>query len=101
MKYHDESATSTIKRSDGSITYVESDFWHEMKDVNPPEMYKQLALDSEVSFVRALSDQVITEQDYEEIRIIKEIDYNEIDGNHDFEGDARSKLMKYILSLFS
>ena len=97
----DESATSTIKRSDGSITYVESDFWHEMRDVNPPKMYKHLASKAEVFFVRALSDQVITEQDYENIRSIKEIDYNEIDGNHDFEGEAREKLIKLIKDMFN
>lgn len=97
----DESATSTIKRSDGSITYVESDFWHEMKDVNPPEMYKQLAENSKVFFVKALSDQVITEQDYIGIRRTSGINYNEIDGNHDFERDARDKPIKLIKTIFN
>ena len=64
-------------------------------------MYKQLAENSEVSFVRALSDQVITEQDYKGIRGISEINYNEIDGNHDFEGDARDKLIKLIKNIFN
>lgn len=51
--------------------------------------------------MRALSNQVITEQDYKNISSINEINYNKIDRDHNFEKDARSKLVKYTLSLFS
>lgn len=95
-----ESATSSIRRSDGSTTYVESDFWYEMKDINPPELYKKLTGISEVSFVRALADQVITETNYEAIRTIPNLHYYEIDGGHDFKDEARKSLIILIKKLF-
>jgi isopentenyl-diphosphate delta-isomerase len=97
----DESSVSAIKRSDGSITYVESDFWDGMKTVNPPILYKELSTKSNVTFVRAISDQVITDVDYAPIKGIQSIDYCELKGNHDFEGEDRFALIELIAKTLS
>jgi hypothetical protein len=91
-----DSATSVIMRSDGSKTYVESDFWAEMRSVKPVEMYKELADKHGICFIRALSDQVITEKNYENIKKINQLKYFEIEANHDFEGKAREKLIDIV-----
>ncbi|MBP9759003.1 hypothetical protein KBD45_04875 [Candidatus Dojkabacteria bacterium] len=91
-----EKSTSIIKRSDGSITYVESDFWKEMKDINPINLYKKLIKNSEIIFIRATADQIIKDTNYDEIENINGLKYIEIDGDHDFGGDARGKLLNII-----
>lgn len=91
-----EESTSIIKRSDGSITYVESDFWKEMKDINPVNLYKELIKNSEITFIRATADQIIKDTNYDEIENITGLKYFEIDGDHDFGGSARGKLLNII-----
>ena len=93
-----ESGTSLLKRSDGSITYIEKDFWLEMKQVEPLALYKQLVQNSQVTFIRALSDQVIKEKDYSDIKNIHNLKYIEIIGDHDFSGHTRKSLLQLISS---
>ncbi len=92
----DENGTSILKRSDGSLTYIKKNFWKEMKSVNPPKLYSHLAKNSEVIFIRALSDQVITETEFSKISKNSKIKLIEIDGNHNFEGKARRELTNLI-----
>jgi hypothetical protein len=95
-----ESGTSKLKRSDGSITYVPKAFWVELKSLNPFRNYKNLAETSEVTFVRASQDQVITDTDYSELENAENIAVIKIRGNHDFENEARKDLRKIIKDLF-
>lgn len=97
----DENGTSIIKRSDGSLTYVDKDFWKEMQIVNPPHLYRELSKNSDVTFARAMKDQVITESEYSKITDIQMIKHVEIDGNHDFEGEARDELKGLVEKIFS
>ncbi len=92
---------SEMPRSDGSTTYVSSDFWSEIKKINPSIRYNNLAQSSSVTFVRPLEDQNIKNEDYSTIKNNKKINFQEISGNHMFEESARSKLKKLIKNILS
>lgn len=95
----DEKGLSKIKRSDGSWTYIDKDFWPDVQRINPPKMYAGLSKKSKVYFVRAMKDEIVTGEDYEPIRTIKSIEYIELEGNHNFDGDARKPLIRKMVSL--
>ena len=95
----DESSESTIKRSDGSTTYVEKEFWHEVHNINPSRLYHQLADNSDVSFIQALNDQVLTNESYESIMKIPKIKFSTLNANHDFEFEARTALVNVIKNI--
>lgn len=95
-----EEGLSKIKRSDGSYTLIEKEFWEDMKKVNPVDLYTKISESSQTTFIRAKQDQVIDEENYDSIKNISKIKFIEIDGNHDFEGEARIELKKIIFKLF-
>lgn len=84
-----EEELSKIERSDGSWSFIDKSFWKDVKEVDPPRLYRSLAEKSKVLFIRALQDDVITNEDYEKIKTISRIKYLEIGGNHNFNDDNR------------
>ena len=98
----DESGVSMLKRSDGSITYVNKDFWKDIRLVNPLQAYRYLSKESKTIFVKALSDQVLglPESEYRKITKIPMIEYFEIPGKHDFSGSARKGLKDLLRQIF-
>jgi hypothetical protein len=95
-----EQAMSKIKRSDGSLTYVEKDIWKQTRDIDPIELYSNLTKNSDVMFIRALSDQVVIDTDYEIIKSITGLQFKETEGSHDFEGKARVGLKQIVQDFF-
>jgi hypothetical protein len=91
-----EKGISKIERSDGSITLVPPQYWREVSKVNPAELYLKLAKKSKVYFIRALQDQMVTGEDYSLLRENKDIDYLELQGNHDFEGKDRKSFLAKV-----
>ncbi len=87
---------SRVKRSDGSWTLIDSSFWHDLKSVNPPELIENMSLNSATYFIRALQDDVITDESYDEIKSLKEVKYLELPGDHNFKGEDREDLVKQI-----
>ena len=63
-----EKCMSTLKRSDGTLTYIPSEYWEEASKVNPTELYLELAEKSDVYFMKANQDQVVTNQDYGKLK---------------------------------
>ena len=94
----DEEGTSELKRSDGTLTFVPSEYWKGANEVNPAEMFLALAKKSKVYFVRAKQDQVVTGEDYSQI-INSKITFIELDGNHDFEGGDRKQWLTKMTEL--
>ncbi len=93
-----ESGVSKIQRSDGTSTFVRSEYWKEAYEVNPVEMFLALAKKSVVYFVKAKQDQVVTGEDYSQIRN-SSIVFIELNGNHDFEGKNRQPWLTKMVEL--
>jgi hypothetical protein len=84
-----ENGLSKIKRSDGSWTYIGSDFWNEVKSTEPVKMYLNLSKTSKTTFIRALKDERIRGGDYGKIESEENIEYVELVADHNFSGLAR------------
>ena len=95
----DENGESKIARSDGSISILDKNFWPEMKAVNPLTLYKHLSHKTNLTFVRALDDHVITDGDYEILKSNKHIDYFELPGDHDFSGGDRKEWLNKMVEI--
>lgn len=90
---------SKVKRSDGSWTLIDPGFWPDLEKIDPIKMFEELSQKSQVYFVRALQDHVITdepEESYEKIASIPDISYLELPGDHNFSREAREGLLKKI-----
>lgn len=96
----DEDGVSKVKRSDGSWTLIDKGFWSELKLIDPIKLYTLLSKSSHVYCIKPLEDQVIGPESYENIKQINSINYKEIHGNHDFQNEARSKLINEITRIF-
>jgi pimeloyl-ACP methyl ester carboxylesterase len=93
-----EQGVSKLKRSDGKLTFIPSDYWGEATEVNPTELFLELVKKSTVYFVRAKQDQVVTGEDYSRIKN-SDIIFIELDGNHDFEGTDRKPWLTKMVEL--
>lgn len=94
-----ENGKSVLSHSDGTQSIVDIKFWQEMKNIDQFNLYKKLARKHKVVFVRALKDQVITNINYEPLKTDQNIQYFEISANHDFEGVARTKLIRILKTM--
>ncbi|MBN2016262.1 alpha/beta fold hydrolase [Candidatus Dojkabacteria bacterium] len=96
-----EQGTSKIKRSNGSWTFIGKKFWKDVKGIDPPKLYSTLSEKAEVYFGRAKQDHVITNETYDAIKNIKDLKYEELDGDHNFADEARQGWLERMVSILS
>ncbi len=87
---------SKLARNDGTVSIVPKEFWQETKNLNPIDIYNNLALSNNVSVVNANQDEVL---DIDNYVAIKNVDTINIDGDHNFSGEYRNTLLETIKSL--
>jgi pimeloyl-ACP methyl ester carboxylesterase len=92
----DENKESVIERSDGSWTYIPSEFWSEIKTIEPQELYNNHFAKTNLYAVKPLQDQVIINEDYSDLKRLLNEKYIEIEGSHDFHPPHRQKLLDTI-----
>ena len=90
---------STIKRSDGKLTYIPAEFWSDTTGMSPVELYDHLSDRTDVYFIRAKHDHVLPDQDYSAVAGMENITYIELDGNHDFADEARQGWLDLMFKL--
>jgi pimeloyl-ACP methyl ester carboxylesterase len=95
----DEKGESRIAKSDGSVSILDKNYWREMKGVNPLERYASLATKTRIYYIRALEDQVVTNQDYTLLEANPDIKYMEMHGDHDFSGKDRKAWHDKVVEL--
>lgn len=90
----DFSGISKLARRDGSITIVPAQYWQERAaTVDPIELYKKLAQNTELIIITANQDEVLGENLFPEIKKAKMVG---LDGDHNFTGPVREKLIDTI-----
>ena len=87
---------SKLARNDGTVSIVYKDFWQEAKNINPVDVYSNLASSNDVTMVNANQDEILDKNNYVEIKNAEIIN---IDGNHNFNGEYRNTLLETIKSL--
>ncbi len=90
----DIEGTSKLSRKDGSLTIVPAIFWKERQMFEPIPLYNELALETELIIINAKNDDILGNLPgnglNEKIKVI------ELDGNHQFSGEARQPLIDLI-----
>jgi hypothetical protein len=90
---------STIARSDGTKTHIPPIFWEVTAGIEPGELYADLADQTEIYVVIANQDHVLHGQDYSAVSQNPNTTVIELDGNHDFAGDAREGWLDMMVQL--
>lgn len=84
---------SLLKRSDDSITVVNSAYWQDFKAFDPVSLYSNLAKHNQVNIIFAGSDNVLGQQEP-----ITDIPFETVkNADHDFSGGVRTELVQKVL----
>jgi len=88
------SGVSKLARKDGTVTIVPAKFWKERKKVEPIPLYNKLCLQTELIIINAKQDEIFGHSKTQ--GLAEKIEIIELDGNHQFSGEARKNLIKTI-----
>lgn len=91
-----EDDMTNIERSDGSITFVPAEFWTEVKEANPFDLYRKLQSKTSVYAIHPLQDQILGNEPHAKLKHILKDHYYEQDGNHGFAPPHRQQLLDTI-----
>lgn len=94
--HFDEGGITTIERSDGSFTYVPSEFWDEVIKTNPLNLYQEIQSKTSVYAIHPLQDQILGNEPYAKLKHVLKDHYYEQDGNHGFAPPHRQQLLDTI-----
>ena len=85
---------SKLSRRDGSFTIVPPEYWVERASVEPIDLYNQLSKSTELIIINANQDEVLGEVNFTNLN--KGIEIIKINGDHNFNGEYRSKLLEML-----
>lgn len=88
------SGISKLARKDGTVTLVPAEFWVERKQCDPIPLYNELSYKTDLIIINAKQDEIINNTNTEGLD--NKIEVIDIDGNHQFSGEARSVLVNKI-----
>lgn len=89
-----EDGSIKYPRRDGTITIVGRDYLNSRDNVNPIKLYKDLGKDNRTIVIKATDDEVLAESNFEGVPEF--IDVIDVPGNHDFNKEYRSGLLKTL-----
>jgi hypothetical protein len=89
----DLAGMSILARSGGSTTLVPAEYWAEREKTNLAEIYRRLSESMELTIINAKQDNVVGVDDFSSLNQAEIIN---LDGNHDFSGADRKKLLEVI-----
>lgn len=92
----DFNGISYVPRRDGSTSLITPEYWEDLKQLNPIELFNNLPHDTEVSIINANQDEIILRADFSQL--LPSIKVTGIDADHDFTGPARPQLIQAISS---
>lgn len=95
----DESGSSHIPRSDGSITVLPPEFWPDVKKIKPVELYQALAEKLPTTIVYAKEDEVLNNEEDLRLAPQKNLKTLEISGDHNFSGQDRENMIEIVKKL--
>ncbi len=90
---------SKFRKLDGYVRYVPKEYWIERRTLNPSKVYNEYASETELVVINANQDNVLGNADTS--LLSSNIQVLSLDGNHEFAGEARSKLIQTIKEIIS
>lgn len=88
---------SKFVRRDNSLTIVPAEYWKSLEGIDGISLYNDLSQYIDVTLIRANQDEVLSFTDI--TGLSPKINVLNLDGNHDFTGDARPGLLEAIRSV--
>lgn len=85
---------SHLKRADSSTTNVLPEYWKSLENINPIDLYNNIAKIAPTTLINATKDEIIGSLDFTSISPKTKI--VEIETGHNFEGQGREKLINSI-----
>lgn len=90
----DMKGISRLKRKDGTISIVPSEYWTERENADPISLYNGLSFVSDVTIIKAADDTILGDLSTDRLSsVIKQI---RLPGDHGFKGEYRLKLLETI-----
>lgn len=90
---------SKLARKDGTITIVPAEFWVERKQIEPIPIYNELSSQTALTIIKAKQDEILGHA--KTAGLDKKIDIIELNGRHQFSGEARKILIDKIRTLLN
>lgn len=87
---------SKLPRTDGTSTLISQDYLKSINDIDPPSLYRKVAVTRPTIIVRATEDKVLGLTNVNEVNEARLID---LESDHDFQGDARQLLIETLRPL--
>jgi predicted esterase len=92
----DESGTSHIPRSNGSVTVLPPEFWPDVKKIHPVELYQAMARKVPTTIVYATEDEVLQSEGDVRLAPNDNLKTLEISGDHNFSEQDRAHMIKTV-----
>jgi hypothetical protein len=88
---------SRLMRRDGTTTVVGPEYWKDLREVDPIEVYNDMAQPVDITMIIASQDEVLGDDAFSATGALSEkIGVRELAGNHDFTGTSRSVLISLL-----
>ncbi len=78
--------TSWLRRKNGGLMIFPSQYWRDLRNVEPIRLYNEFAFETELAIVRARQDEILADADFNELT--DSITVMGVDGDHNFTGKA-------------
>lgn len=92
-----ENDISIYPRTDGSIQSIGKDFWSTVSNFQPTEFLQEYGAKTRLLVLKPLQDEIVPNKYFKEYSKIKNIEYEEMDGDHNFsKKEDRTKVFKRI-----
>ncbi len=95
----DFDGTSTFIRRDGSTTYVPKEYWTDRDQYNPLELFKTLSEKNKIHILLAEGDDLVRNNAVHEFDNNRNVQYETLPGNHNFDNEARAGLLERMKEL--
>jgi hypothetical protein len=86
-----------LARRDGTTTIVVPDYWKDIKEINPIELFNKIQ--NPVTVIIATQDEVLGDDAFPFEPLNPNIDVVRMNANHDFTGNARAELISKLKEL--
>ncbi|HRI05765.1 MAG TPA: alpha/beta hydrolase [Candidatus Dojkabacteria bacterium] len=92
----DETKTSKLVRSDGSVTLVPSDFWKEADSIDTYELFSKVETNFDATFIWPKGDINVKPDEYRRLISLKPKKFVELEGNHELREDNWEGLINLL-----
>jgi len=91
---------TTYPRSHGGVQRIGKDFWKTLKNFDPPEYIRILGDKTDLIVFKPKQDDILSNKYFDKYKRIKNIQYVEVDGDHNFRDPLQRKKLFILIKKF-